>query len=369
MFKILIQVQFLLGLLVCTVPALSQHQIQHPPQALNYDQIYAYGVDANIVPALELLKETTGSLTVEDQTFKQRFLDRFEEGLALDIEVPIEHAEIKELLQIFREYWRKSMLDTAKNFDGYLARKVGPFLKRNYPPVKEIDIQRDSIGFYLSRYVHGQGFYTTKEVGKTGRLVDLPIWQTQLDTTYTFELHKEKMQVPVVMMKDFLSLGWLEYATLGRHYPGGWATKDTLFCVRQAYELDSEEFQISYLAHEGRHIDDYQHFPNLKSYDLEYRAKLTELSLAQESLFDLISFFMHQSNKESKNPHQFANYYLIQNLSQNLFKVEFESDIEKWKGLEIKKINAAALKILKQNTKQLRKQGRLVTSILKSGSI
>ncbi|MBX2875819.1 MAG: hypothetical protein KTR30_27110 [Saprospiraceae bacterium] len=369
MFKILIQFQLLLGLLTQAVPGFSQHQYEHPSQDLNYDQIYAYGLDANISPALDLLKQFSGDLSVEDQTFKQRFLDRFVDGKEIDIEASVPHQKIGELLTIFRGYWRMSMLDTTQNFDGHLASQVGPFLKKNYPPVRDIAIQRDSIGYYLSRYIHSQGFFTTKEVGKTGRLVDLPIWQTQLDTIYTFELHKDKLQVPVVMMKDFLSLGWLQYATLGRHYPGGWAREDTLFCVRSAYDLDSEQFQVSYLAHEGRHLEDYQRYPNLKSYDLEYRAKLTELSLARESLFDLISFFIKQSNKESKNPHQFANYYLIRDLSRSLFKKEFEADLEQWKAVRPDKINRTAFKLLKKNAKQLRKRGKSVKSLLKPESI
>ncbi len=365
MFIVLIRVQSFLGLLLCIVPAFSQQQIQDSAKAINYKQIYAYGLDANITPAIALLKSTDDNLSVKDQTFKKRFLQRFAEGLETNVDPPIEHPQIKELLHIFRSYWRMSMLDTTQNYDGYLASKVGPFLKKYHPPVKNLELQRDSIGKYLSRYVRSQGFYTTKTVGKTGRLVDLPIWQTQLDTIYTFALHQDQMEVPVVMMKDFISLGWIQYATLGRHYPGGWATKDTLFCVRQAYDLESEAFQISYLAHEGRHLNDYHLFPALKSPDLEYRAKLTELSLAKESLFDLIAFFVTQSNKASKNPHQFANYCLIRDLSQQLFKKDFEHDLEQWQKTEKLKINKAALKLLRRNTKQLRKQGEDVETILK----
>lgn len=366
MCKTVIQQVLLLALLICTIGASAQHQIEHPASDLNYDQIYAFGVDANIAPAIDLLQQSETKLSVKDQSFKERFLARFVEGKAPESDAQIQHQQIRELLRIFQSYWRKSMLDTTQNFDGYLASQVGPFLKKNYPPVQDINIQRDSIGYYLSNYVHSQGFYTTKKVGKTGRLVDLPIWQTQLDTIYTFDLHKDQMKVPVVMMKDFISLGWIQFATLGRHYPGGWATKDTLFCVRQAYDLDSENFQISYLAHEGRHLDDYQLFPELKSPDLEYRAKLTELSLADESLFDLLSFFMHQSNRVSKNPHQFANYCLIRDLSQHLFKKDFEDNLEQWQQVGKVKINKAALKLLKRNTRQLQKEGVKVETILKS---
>lgn len=364
MCKTVIQQVLLCAFLLCAIGISAQHQIEHPASDLNYDQIYAYGVDANITPAIDLLQRSGSELSTKDQAFKERFLARFVAGETPESDAEIQHEQIQELLRIFQSYWRKSMLDTTQNFDAYLASKVGPFLKKNYPPVKDMTIERDSIGYILSRYVHSQGFYTTKKVGKTGRLVDLPIWRNQLDTVYTFDLHKEQIKVPVAMMKNFISLGWIQYATLGRHYPGGWATKDTLFCVRQAYDLNSENFQISYLAHEGKHLDDYRHFPALKSRDLEYRAKLTELSLADESLFGLISFFIHQSNKASKNPHQFANYCLIRDLSKQLFNKDFEDDPEQWQKMEKAKINRAALRLLKRNTRQLQKQGEEVETVL-----
>lgn len=77
----------------------------------------------------------------------------------------------------------------------------------------------------------------------------------------------------------------------------------------------------------------------------------------------LISFFIKQSNKESKNPHPLANYHLIRDLSKRLLKQEFETDLKKWKDLSVEKINKAVLQQLKKNTRQLRKQGRSVISL------
>src|SRR4029077_9164441 len=61
----------------------------------------------------------------------------------------------------------------------------------------------------------------------------------------------------------------------------GWATAMTLYAVRSAYDIESESFRVSYLAHEAQHFADYGRFPKLARPEREYRAKLTELAEAQ----------------------------------------------------------------------------------------
>ena len=117
--------------------------------------------------------------------------------------------------------------------------------------------------------------------------------------------------------------------------------------------MSSEEFLISYLAHEGRHFGDYKLFPNLKSSDLEYRAKLTELALAKTTLQETISFFINNSNSQSSNAHSKANYNVIKDMSTLLFKRGFEYDTSKWTKLSEKKIHKAAQKLLKKDTRRL----------------
>jgi hypothetical protein len=166
-------------------------------------------------------------------------------------------------------------------------------------------------------------------------------------------------------MDDFITVGWEEYATLGIAYPGGWSTREALFCVRKAYDLKSEDFLISYLCHEGRHFMDYKLFPRLTSADLEYRAKLTELSLLKEELIETIELFINNANYESENGHSVANYCVIRDLSKALFKVDFEKDINKWKEVNAGKINKTAYDVLEANTLALKKQGAGVEKYIK----
>lgn len=192
------------------------------------------------------------------------------------------------------------------------------------------------------------------------------MWKSEKDTTYEFSIYAEKINVPVIFMNDFITLGWQEYATLGVSTPGGWTGhNDSLYCVRNLYDLNSEYFLVKFLCHEGRHFADSKLFPKLSSADLEYRAKLTELSLFKEKLYKTINMFIYNANYESDNPHSVANYCVIRDLSKVLFNVEFEKDTSKWGKISVKKINKSAYKLLRVNTSALEKQGAGVEKYIK----
>ena len=152
---------------------------------------------------------------------------------------------------------------------------------------------------------------------------------------------------------------------MGKYYPGGWATNNSLFCVKSAYDISSENFLVSYLAHESRHFSDYKLFPKLSGADLEYRAKLTELSLAKKSLFDIINFFINNANYESENAHPVADYCVIRALSGILFNEDFEKNIYLWEDKGVEAINKYSRDLLKQNTSDLKKIGENVQKFIK----
>ncbi|MEM9649185.1 MAG: hypothetical protein AAF969_11950 [Bacteroidota bacterium] len=337
---------------------------QQEPRALPYDQIYAYGMDANVSPVFPLLE--VDGLAAKDQKFKSDFEARFKGDR--DAEASTPESEMETLISYFKSYWRKSLLDPTGNFERDLGGNVVPFLMKNYPPVRGKKVTRDSLGYFLRDYIRAKELYTTDEVTYQGRLIDLMVWKKQTAKVYKVDLGRGEMQeVTVFFMEDFATLGWMEYATLGAHHPGGWTEEEGIYCVKKAYDVESENFRISYLAHEARHFADKPLWPDLESADLEYRAKLTELSLAQDTLYNLIIFFARNANKESENGHQAANYCVIRDLSQKLFKSNFETSPEKWKVLGTKRINKAARKLLEKNTKALKKQGATVKSVLEFG--
>ena len=117
--------------------------------------------------------------------------------------------------------------------------------------------------------------------GMTGPLRELMLWSTQDDAGGSRRsFRKEAHTTKVMLLDDFSSLGWSDFATCERRSTGGWATSEALFAVRPRYAtIDDEEFRVSFLGHETQHFADYERFPGLPQWELEYRAKLTELAL------------------------------------------------------------------------------------------
>jgi hypothetical protein len=365
---------FRYSLLLAATASISMKGLSQAPASdsirLDYRKIYSLALDGDARSALAWVDKDTLHLSQKDKEFEKAFDERFR--YAEDhSRFPDSSSALDGLLAIYKPYWRRSVLNPTINGDSAFKIQVAGYLSANYPPAAGLGAGQpstDSIDHYLVPYLASLNLHTTG-FGKVGRLFDLLVWKHQRDTVYTIVSHGDTTRTSVRLMTDFISLGWEAYATLGRHYPSGWATSTSLFCVEQAYDLHSETFLVSYLAHEGWHFSDYKLFPRLKSTDLEYRAKMKELSMADTTLMHLIDFFSSNANFDSGNGHSVANYCAIRDLSRALFHNDFEKDMNKWKQLPTATINAAAAKILKENTRILETQGKEVTSYIKKETL
>lgn len=329
---------------------------QNDSTKLNLDRVYALGLNANIPALLKEINPPNGNLIKAHQEICNRYNLQFKGSKDRSSYLKDHASSIDPLLKQFHAYWRQSMLDTANHHDSsFIKQLTAFFIKENKMKGKKVLSEAELDSCY-NLYIAKQSLYSTPGIGKVGKLLDLLVWRSQNDTVYKFKIRDEELNVRVVFMNDFISLGWEEYATLGRHYPGGWATKDALYCVRKAYDLNSESFLVSYLAHEGRHYSDYKIFPNIKSEELEYRAKLTELSLAKKTAYSLIEFFLSNASRNSEGGHQKANYRVISDLSKAIFGKEMESDSNKWKAINVERINEMSYQILSSNTAQLKEK-------------
>ncbi|MCL2291042.1 MAG: hypothetical protein FWC34_10155 [Bacteroidetes bacterium] len=322
---------------------------------LDYTAIFKHSMGADVASALKLLPDDTANLSQRDRDFVENFRKRFAFEYDKSDFREKHSSEIDSLLYIFADYWRTSLLNPGKNMDAILWRNVVAYFQRTMQPEDGKRINFANRNHYFRKYISSKNLYSINRIGKTGRLLDLKVWKNQTDTIFTIDLYDEQLQTYVVLMDNFITLGWMEYATLGQRHSGGWAKREGVFCVASVYDLESENFSVNFLSHEGRHYNDYKQFrsPGLRGTDLEYRAKLTQLSLAQTTLFGLLGHFIAFSNKTSADPHQRANYAVISNLSKALFNSDFESDIEQWKTKSVEEINQAAYSALKANTKKL----------------
>lgn len=334
---------------------------------LNYKKIYGYALQANINAALTILNADSAKLsTQKDKEFINNFYNRFKYKEDKSSYLVERKSPIDSLMKFFRDYWRLSLKNEDQNYDTLIIRNISTFLAGKYHlNVVHSELPVDSLDLYMTKYIRTAGLYTSG-FGKTGKLYDLLVWRKERDTTYEFQIQKEKIRAPVVFMDGFISLGWEEYATLGKNYPGGWTTSSAIFAVSKAYDVKSEAFLVDLLAHEGRHFADSKLFPHLGGADLEYRAKLVELSLLKQSVYQTMEFFINESDHSSyENSHPFANYCLIRDLSKVIFGAEFEKNINKWKAVSYQQINAAAVKLLIENTASLNSQGFNVKRYIK----
>lgn len=126
------------------------------------------------------------------------------------------------------------------------------------------------------------------------------------------ELPLSKKNLIIYLMDDFLMLSWLHFATFGKRSTGGWAKPDGLYCVRIRYgdTLEDDMYQVSFLKHEAQHVDDYEKYPHLAPWELEYRAKLVELIYGDSD--KLLEKFINEAKNNPDFPHLFASYKIKQ---------------------------------------------------------
>jgi len=332
-----------------------------------FKDVLFLALDGKIVDALERLSMINNdSLNDKDKELRKEFELRFMFEKDESKYLIQKNSGINDLLVIFRDYWRESFLKPEVNIEKNLKLNLVGFLNltNNKTEIEFNDDLETLIDSALKSYIRQFNLHTTG-FGKTGKFYDLLVWKSEYDTSFSFELHGEKINCPVVFMHDFVTLGWEEYATIGKYYPGGWATKEKLFCVKDAYDLNSENFRISYLAHEGRHFGDYKIFPKLSGADLEYRAKLTELSLLNETMFKVLKHFILNSNYESDNAHSVANFCVIRDLTGAVFGDGFQKTPDRWKSAGRDLINEKAYELLQNNTELLIASGRETERFIK----
>ena len=184
------------------------------------------------------------------------------------------------------------------------------------------------------------------------RLRELMLWKTETETHYDVTLPESVQPVTVVFMDDFASLGWAGFATCDLQHSGGWTKPDRLYAVRSAYDTASEDFRVSYLAHEGQHFSDNRRFPALTQQEkLEYRAKLVELAQGKTSLYDLLDSFAGNVGDDVSVPHSYANRRVVQDLGRRLFPDATGAPV--WRGASVERINGAAADLLREDTARL----------------
>lgn len=336
---------------------------QENKNTLNYGRLYGLALNQDIKTLLEEIDSVT-VLSNEDENFKSKYENRFKYEYDKTDYFLKNDTALNSINRIYQDYWRKSLIDNSTNFDKPFEKKILGFLKSENFKIKFTDLRinmKTLVDVYKS-YIKSKGYHGG--YGKVGSLFDFLVWKNESDTTYNVKLICDTVLVNVTFMTGFISLGWEEYATFGKYYPGGWSTSTSLFCVKESYDLKSEKFLVNYLSHEGQHFSDLKRYPKLVQKDLEYRAKLTELYFADNYIYSLIKLWINNSKYDINNAHPFANYCIIRDMSKLLFGIDFQKDLGKWRQIPKEAINNAAKQLFIQNTDKLDSFGNEVVSLI-----
>lgn len=179
------------------------------------------------------------------------------------------------------------------------------------------------------------------------------IWKTTVKKEFDVNLLDDKQRVNVYFISDFLMNGWAHFATFGKNYAGGWAKPEGLYCVDikdKKIDIESDEYQLSYLKHEGQHLSDFKRFPDLKVWELEYRAKLAEL-IYYPKTYTLIEKFLNEAKEDETFPHSYAAYQIIKQLSRKLLEREYVGEGVCWKQVEEDSIRKYGEQLLREHSK------------------
>ncbi len=182
---------------------------------------------------------------------------------------------------------------------------------------------------------------------------DLMIWRHEQRQTHEVNLTDGQQKVDVILMDDFVSLGWPHFASLGLHSVSGWADGNQLYGLSWAYEPDSEAFRVSFLQHEARHAADYQRFPGLDETELEYRAKLTELAFAGNSVSSLLGRFAGGADGLGQTAHARANQRVVEDIYREIFHGDLPRYLNPWPSVRPQQVNPAARALLVRHTNAL----------------
>ncbi len=181
----------------------------------------------------------------------------------------------------------------------------------------ETSAELDDVEPEILAAVEGHGLHAL--LGRTMPLRELMLWKKQSVQERDVDLPGGRETVKVILLDDFVLRGWGHYATCGRRSAGGWATETALFAVTPAYKnLEDEVFSVRFLGHEAQHFADKRTFPELESWELEYRAKLVELSLATYSQPGTLKLFCENRAASKTAPHGYANAKVIREVAQRL---------------------------------------------------
>jgi hypothetical protein len=251
-----------------------------------------------------------------DASFRTCMIDRFGPNGRSVTDLGIGDAWVNSLAQAYVAYWQRVLTNAngRAEAEDELAQSVGNLI--GHP--LHIAVELDGIEDEIQAAVNKRGLHAL--LRRTAPFREFMLWRKQTTDQRQVNLPEGgPFPVKVTFLDDFLVRGWGYYATCGRSPVGGWATADGLFAVVPSYSsLTDEIFSVRFVAHESQHFSDKQAFGNLENWELEYRAKLVELALADASQVSTLEGICGNRGKDKNVPHAYADSKIVSEIDLRL---------------------------------------------------
>ena len=263
-------------------------------------------LQGNVADALALLERVPASEFGEkDRAIRACMIERFGPN-PKDSAASAAGGVTGAALRLYRSYWRGALLRPETRTAGEERLLAGLTALLGLPA----DAGSDRVDAELKRRVAAEGRHAL--TGRTPPLLEFIVWASETSAVRRVPLPEGRHSVKVKMLDDFASLGWSAFATCERSFTGGWVKPDAIHAVRPGWkDLSAENYQISFLAHETQHFADKARFGELQSWELEYRAKLAELALADATVARILSAFLSNQGSDPAVPHSYANRIVL----------------------------------------------------------
>jgi len=254
---------------------------------------------------------------------------------------------IAALAKSYMNYWQRALTKPTEREQAEtdLRNQIGTLLSHPVSKDSDLDAAEDEItAEALKRDFHVL-------LGRTPPLRELMLWKKLTVEQRQVSLPEGPHRVTVNLLDDFILRGWGYYATCSQRSAGGWTTDNALFAVVPAYgNLDGENFLVNFVAHETQHFADKHSFPGLASWELEYRAKLVELALADSTQGSTLQLICENRSDAKDSPHAFADFHVINDLAKHLGASE--SDLCERKTVAGQLLRNAAKEVLLEDSRQ-----------------
>jgi hypothetical protein len=293
-----------------------------------------------------LLSVPSSDLDATDRQFRACALSRLNADAPTTAALSAEEAGtfVRDLLLLYRAYWRSGALDEAARPAAERALIAGLARLLGRPALKDVDEAEPLIAARLK----AAGLFSRE--GRTGVFHDLMIWRRDTQRVETVPLPEGANATQVNYLDGFISRGWSSYFTCDRTGTGGWTTNDGLFVIVPSYDsLTNENFRVNFLAHESQHYSDKKRFGDMPSWRLEYRAKLVELVYADTTHDQVLDGFNSNQGDDTADPHSYANKRVLEALERRLAI----SSVAELHRVPIKRLHEAAAEELRADSSKL----------------